>query len=606
MTTLPFVDIHTGDEPPADPAVDYKDVILRAEVTRSINSVGFWQIMLRNIGGGYHSTFHVQDYFRLDVNNIGDTLIKGRVDGPAVNLHDIDLESIWDEYVILGGVDNAQDLLFHNDFSYKYPANATNTIEFILDDVFTTRLAGLTNIDYPLIIPIELVGSFEFREGASFLGQIQELMRRAGYVFYVSDDLIGTHYRLICSRPANMGNTGLTFTSQLGNPLNNILGGVEYQVEDGDKLYNYVRLYGKAPMFDGYTEYNAPDWAPQQILAPLWGFPGTTDGVINDDATVKVDGWSIVAYNTPAANGHIGMRLDTSPVIRRYNYDYWDFTDGEIGVWALYDHTAAAPGTPGAGFPASQMSLYCSVEDSAHSQAFYFGDSALLYVDTWGWCSFRLGEKSKTGITNIADAWNRITGPELIWDEIISFEFTSGLPNFCRPSHLYIDGLSLPFAIRGEGPTTAVIPGEPAWYTDARTSQTAHRRRPYIDTWAHLRAQYTIQQSADQVLRHSTLPDIKKISFVTPGNIALRYPGRRMRINIPSMNILNQEYYSTKLHHIIEPNKDISGGYGFDWIVEVEALPTAGTSYDHSRLDTGPTYSASQRLGKSDAGIRGS
>ena len=116
--------------------------------------------------------FDVQDQFVIDVDALAATLMQGRVDGPGcVMPRGKDLQSDWDEYIIIRGVDQAQDLLFHNDFDYAYPdaETAAQQIKTVWNDVINVQLAGLTNITYaPPVGATPAVGSVEFREGTSF------------------------------------------------------------------------------------------------------------------------------------------------------------------------------------------------------------------------------------------------------------------------------------------------------------------------------------------------------------------------------------------------------------------------------------------------------
>ena len=101
---------------------DRRADVLRVELWRTVSAVGNWVATLRNINGAYNGVFDVQDQFVIDVDALAATLMQGRVDGPeCVMPRGNDLESDWDEYVIIRGVDQAQDLLFHNDFEYLYP-----------------------------------------------------------------------------------------------------------------------------------------------------------------------------------------------------------------------------------------------------------------------------------------------------------------------------------------------------------------------------------------------------------------------------------------------------------------------------------------------------
>ena len=563
---------------------DRRAHLLRIEIDRSINSVGTWAAFLRNPGGIYNGVFDVQDRVEIGANT--HDLLYGYVDGPAVELMGRDLESDWDEYVTLRGVDDAQDLLLHNDLAFNYP-NIAQDLDDVLDNVINTQLDAISAspIWYTPRAGTPVVGACEFKAGTSFLTQLQELIRGAGYLFYVNDD---TFELKIGSALAGVSSTAVVARSRLNDTTNTIIDRVIYQERDGDKLYNYVKLYGKAPMDDGYTEYNAAAWAVSVI--------GSSVAVL-DNTTITAGGksdYSLVTYNANPvpATGWLGMKL-TNPV---FNYNYWDLTKGSIGVWARYDNTAGAPGTPGAGNLLTEGWLHCYLTDTAGNVVIYVGsDSSHLYENHWGYCTFPLGESSFTAaISN--NNWHLHVGVTFLWDSVRTIEFIlyNGAFPLLGASHLYIDGLSLPFPILGfarDGP-------------GAGTSEAKYRRRPYDDTWAHITTQNTIQNAADNFLLQSKLSSINKVKFVIPGDYRIRYAGQTFTLDIPSLGVNNSIYYATNLKHIIEPYVDVSGGFSFDWITEVEGVPTTVTGYDTMRLRSGPSYSAIHVSQRDGAGIR--
>lgn len=540
--------------------------LTRVELWRTVSGIGTWMALLRNPSGVYNATFDVQDSMEVAVN--GNTLMKGFVDGPAVTLRGRDLESIWDEYVILKGVDRAQDLGFHSDFEYEYP-DTSQQIKAVLDDVINTQLAGLTDITYTAPVgATPAVGSFEFREGASLLSEFQDLHKRAGYVFYVDDA-----YDLKNGAPGFDG-TGLTLTSVAGSASNNILGVVDYRTRDGDKHYNYIKIYGKNPCFDLYTELNAADWT-----SPLGSGP------IDDTATVRVGNYSQVVYGANPVTSGLSHQL-ALPV---YNYTLWDFSKGQIGIWAKYNNTPGAPGTPGSGNAGVDEYVTCRLIDSAGAIADYYGESSLLYRGDYGFCTFPLGEKFQTGVASVVDQWCVNLASDFLWDEVVSMEFSLGSSTL-KPSHFWIDGISLP------------IPG--IAFAENAGAQGNYRKRPYIDTYAHLRSQNALQAAADSLLAQSESTVIDKISLLTQGNHLLRYAGQSFDLNIPALGINTEVFYITQLHHIIEPYVDVSSGFGFDWVTEIEAVPTSGVSYDMSRLHIGGMSSTSQQVDRSSMGLR--
>ena len=567
--------------------VDRRTHLLRVEINRTVNSVGTWAAFLRNPAGVYTGVFDVQN--RVEVAANSQDLLYGYVDGPAVELMGKDLESSWDEYVTLRGVDDSQDLLFRNDLAVNYP-DTTQDLDDVLDDVINTQLDAVSAspIWYTPRLGTPVVGAFEFKAGTSFLTQLQELMRlgattTGGYLFYVDDN---TFELKIGSALAGVTATAVVARSILNDPTNNIIDRVIYQERDGDKLYNYVKLYGKNPQQDAYTEQNANSWA----VSPI----GSSVAVL-DDSTTTLGGrsqWSLVVYNDATTTSCIGMKL-TNPV---FNYNVWDLSSGEIVVWARYDNTAGAPGAPDAGSAGADDYIFCLLTDTAANQIIYYGESSFLYREQWTKCTFPLGERSRGWIGFLVDTWTNIVGTTFLWDNVRTIEFltgyTGGIP--AAASHLYIDGLMLPFPSLGfarDGP-------------GAGTSEALYRRRPYDDTWAHIGTQNAIQNAADNFLLQSKLSSINKVKFVIPGDYRLRYAGQTFTLDVPSIGVNSAIFYATNLKHIIEPYVDVSGGYGFDWVTEVEGVPTTITGYDAMRLRSGPSYSAIHTSQRDGAGLR--
>jgi hypothetical protein len=553
---------------------DRRDHVLRVELRRMLNSVGTWAATLRNINDVYRGILDVQDQFLIDINGIGNTLMQGRVDGQAVTRLGRDLESDWDEYVIVRGVDQAQDLLFHNDFDHYYPTT-TQDLDDVVNDIINVQLAAATNITYTPIAGTPVIGAIEFREGASFLGTLQEMFRTAGYLFYVDDTL-----RLRCGAPG-FSASGVILRSVAGDPTNNIINVVEIKERDGDKLYNYVKLYGKNPMFDGYTEFNASSWTFQ---------------VAGDDNqnNTRVGTYSQVAWNT----NPVSLPLEHVLAAPVFNYNSWDFTKGEIGVWAYYDNVVGTPGTPGVGGAGTPLPLGIRLTDAGGGLADYFGASTTLDRGEWGWCSFPLGERSIVAAAGVADQWCIPLG-SFDWSNVIEIIFS--LPRVGAPgnlaSHLYIDGITLPI------PCIAVS-------QDAIVSQPAYRRRPYIDHFPNYRTQNAIQEHADRFLAQHKDTGIDEIRLVCEGKLGLRYAGQSVTIYVPALGLFNPVdptsglvCYMTEITHTIEPYVDVSEGYGFDWITEVTAIPINGAVYDLSRLRIGPPYSAMQSGSRAGIGV---
>jgi hypothetical protein len=231
---------------------DRKANAIRAELWRDVNAVGRWLAILDNTGGTFNGIFDVQDQFLIDVD--GNTLMQGRVDSsPSVTLAGIDAEDIFGEKIVIRGVDQMQDFLFHNDLDNFYP-DTTQQIKAVLNDLINVGTIS-TNITYVLpAAATPVVGAIEFREGTSFLSTVQEMFRSVDWLFYVDDVLA------LQSGAPGFSATGAVVTSQLNNANNNVLGQVEYIERDGGKLYNRIKLFGKNPQFDAWTERNAASW----------------------------------------------------------------------------------------------------------------------------------------------------------------------------------------------------------------------------------------------------------------------------------------------------------------------------------------------------------
>ena len=157
-------------------------------------------------------------------------------------------------------------------------------------------------------------------------------------------------------------------------------------------------------------------------------------------------------------------------------------------------------------------------------------------------------------------------------------------------NYFIIDGITLPV------PCVSIIENVPA--------QLAYRRRPYIDTWAHIRTQNALDNAAQTLLPQVDSTAISQVKLMTAGDYRLRYAGQSFDLDIPALGINSEVFYATSLHHVIEPYADVSGGFGFDWITEIEACPTSGITYDYSRLRIGPTYGASQLASRLGVGTR--
>ena len=538
--------------------------VVTAEWWRTVNAVGRCMLILRNTDQKYNGVFDVQDTITItitDPDGNNSTVFRGVVDGPAVTLIGQDLEAPWEEYVVVRGVDRAQDLLFHNDFEGFYP-DSNNRIAEILGDLFDVPKAISTNIFYDEVAAggaTPIIGSTEFRKGSSFLSAYQEVMRRAEWVSYVDDALT-----LRAGAPG-FSDTGEILTNVGAD--RNIIETSELLERDGGKLYNYIELTGKNPSFDVYTEQNASSWS---------SLPGTTleDNINN----VKVGTYSQRLYNSIAAATVLSHRL----IAAIFNYTTWDLTKGDIAMWAYYDNQAAGGGfAPGAGGAGATERVRCRLLDTAGGLVDYFGTSSLLYRGEWGWISFPLGENTDNVGASAANKWfYPFVAGDFDWENVEQIWFTLPEGAGGRPSNFFIDGISFPFS--------GVAVAEDA------VSQAAYRRRPLPLGVPHLRSQNTMESKATQLLAHHKDSNISHLKLPLKGNLNLHYAGQSVTVNIPKFTLNNAIFYMTEVHHLCTPQSDVTGGYAFDYITEVDLAPIGGIAYDKSRYGDGQVYSSTQ------------
>lgn len=547
--------------------IDLEDII-RAEVWRTLNGVGNWLVIADNADGKYNALtgIDIQGEFHLEICD--STLMKGRIDGPGVTLSVFDAESDFREIVQIQGVDQAQDLLFHNDFEHTY-SHTSPLIGALLDDIINTRIGyggatGQTNIAYTDPGGTFTIGPIEFRSGGSFLGTIQDMHHAANYVFYVDDDL-----NLQSGIPGSWS-SGVTTRCVEGDPSNNVIRFIEWNRRGGDKLYNYVMLYGKNPQFDAYTERNASDWTG-------------INGVLSDDiTTVRVDNYSLRISWTAGAQ----PRFELDFTGGKFNYTSLDFTKGEIGCWFYYETR------PGVGpIEYAMISLY-----DGTNWITYYGDSMRVYDDEWNWINAPLGE-SHTGAAVPPPFTNNAWYPPVAgfrWDAVTTIRIYMYVAPAAAFAHeLYIDGLTMPVPAIGVAQDI--------------TSQTTYRRRPLPLSTTNLRHQNAIQRQTEDLLAHHKDSNINHIALMCPLEPRLRYAGQGVIINIPNLSINNESYYLTSIHHVIEPRVDVSGGFGFDCVTEFTAAPVAGVdehAYDSKRLSSEPIISSWNLAERGGTGLR--
>ena len=549
--------------------------VLRVEWWRTVNAVGSCNIILRNTAGKYNGVFDVQDTIAIaltDIDGNNAVMFRGRVDGEkAVTLKAIDGESIWDEYVIVKGVDMWQDVLFHNDFDKAYPSVLTQ-IKDVLGDLFDWPKEISTNISYTTPLGnTPVVGSTEFREGTSFLSTLQDTLQKAEWVSY-------------CDDAANLraGAPGFSATAEILTNTGadkNIIDKVDLSESDGGKLYNYIKIRGKNPTFDVYTEENLTN-----VATTGWTVRPLGNG-LNSSTRVRVGAYSNRAYNTnPLTTLRPLSHVLTCPV---FNYDSFDFSKGEIGCWAYVDNQPAGGGAePAAGTAPNPTTIAFELTDSSMNVARYYGDSTRRYLGYWGWISAPLGEEFHTGAFSGANQWLCLPGVDFDWTEVIEIRITCPLqtpiPVLNVPSNFYIDGITLPISAIG----FAEVAGG--------ASASVYRKRPLVIPMTHISHQNALQGKAEQLLEQHQATNINYLALRVKGNLNLLYAGQSYTVTIPELGLNNAIFYAIQIHHVVEPRVDVSNGFGFDYITEIEGAPIYGVAYDMSRLGDRQIYSPTQ------------
>jgi hypothetical protein len=386
----------------------------------------------------------------------------------------------------------------------------------------------------------------------------------------------------------------------LNNANNNVLGQVEYIEWDGGKLYNRIKLFGKNPQFDAWTERNAASWTT------IFG----GNNPVDDTTTVRVGTYSqVVANNNP-----VNVALVHAISLPLFNYTSFDLSKGKIGAWCRYDNDAGAPGSPGAGAAPGSLRVELKLIDINGRFIQFFGPQlavgytkrsggSRIYEDEWGWCEWTMGEETQGAVAALADAWFQ-GGPAGVfdWSQVTDVEFwlpRASLPGN-QPSHFYLDGLTFPLPPIARAPLTTLEP---------TASQNAYRVRPLILNMPNIRTQNALQAKADSILGQHDDSGINFVKFTIIGNPNFRYAGQSFDIFIPDLGIDDGAggalvFYATSIHHVIEPKVDVSGGFGYDWITEVEGVPTSGVAFDHARLGPRALFSSYQVGMNAGTGIR--
>jgi hypothetical protein len=509
-------------------------------INRRINAVGDMTLQLDNTAGTYDDLLSPEhQYIYLDLG--GSRFWYGHVHN--VDSVGRDDKGRWEKHVEVQAWDQAEELTFKDDFEKTYNV-ADQTLDDVLDDVLNHALTWNHIIYSQGTCPDLPVGSFEKKEGQSLLTFLQELHRSVDCLFYVDDSGYFRSQSL-----AGISPSGVTLSR------GNLVSEVRFRRMDADKLYNYVKLYGKNPLFDAWTDLNASSW----------------DGLFTpeDDTSTKRVGVASVKTTRTSGTSSPNLELDFSSGL--FNYTSLDLTKGEIGMWVRYDGVSAL----------SPRAIRVQLYDGSNTINYYSGNVSLFitsqvnrtqaYKDYWSWITVPLGVQPDTS-TNICDHWWPVPlSGEFDWANVekinIQYEQASSSD---YPDNFWVDGLCLPvapIAIASDGPFG-----------------TAKERRPLVASRADLRTQMAIQRAADTLLLQHKSPAIDAITGRFAGDTELRYAGLGFVADFP-MDISSLDFYVSRLVHTIAPYQDVAKGW--DHIMDVEGVLLNVRAYDMSRLSPG-------------------
>jgi len=532
MTTITALNIDGSDR-----KADHLGAI---NINRRMNAVGDMTFLLDNMEGTYDDILSPEhQYVYLDLGS--QRFWYGHIHN--VDSVGRDDKGRWEKLVEVQAWDQAEELTFKDDFEKTYNASG-QTLEDILDDVFNHALTWNHIIYTPESCPDVSVGAFEKKEGQSLLTFLQEVHRSVDCLFYVDD-----------SGYFKSKSLGDITSSGVALSRSNLIGDVRFRRMDADKLYNYVKLYGKNPLFDAWTDLNAASWGG--AFTP------------EDDTVVRRVG--IASVKTTRTSGTTSPYLELDFGTGLFNYTCLDLTKGEIGMWVRYE------GASSLNPRAIRIQLY----DGSNTINYYSGDVSLFitsqinrtqaYKGYWSWITVPLGVQPDTS-TNICDHWWPVpVSGEFDWANIesikIQYEQASSSD---YPDIFWIDGLSLPIApiaIASDGPFG-----------------TAKERRPLVASRADIRTQLAIQRAADTLLLQHKSPAVDALTGRFAGDVALRYAGLGFVADFP-MDISSLDFYASRVVHTIAPYQDIAKGW--DHVMDVEGVRLSERAYDLSRLSPG-------------------
>ena len=321
---------------------------------------------------------------------------------------------------------------------------------------------------------------FEKKEGTSLLSFLQELHRSVDCVFYVDDSGYFKSKSL-----GLIEDSGVTLNRSL------LTGEVRFRRQSADKLYNWVKVVGKNPQFDAYTELNAESWGSN--FTP------------EDDTTDKRVGSASVKSTRTSGTTPPYLELDFSQAGGLFNYTSLDLTKGEIGCWVKYSGASAQ----------SPKAIRFQISDGSNTINFYSGNVSLAitsqinrtqaYSGYWSWVTAPVGVQPDTNVNWCDHWWPMPLEGDFDWSHVesirISYEQASAAD---YPDSFWIDGLTLP--------VPAIAIAEEGSYG------TANERRELVTSRTDLRSQKALQRAADTLLAQHQNPQIDAMKGVFAGN----------------------------------------------------------------------------------------
>ncbi len=599
MTTLSELSINGTDRK--------SDHFSPIKITRRMNAVGDIEFLLDNDAGTYDSLIDPEhDPIEVDINS--NRIFYGHV-YDADHIAE-DKQSRFKKFVKVSGRDQAEELLFFDDFEYEW-TDPDTTIQDVLDDIFNNLGLTFYHIQYSPV-GSTTIGAVEKKDGQSLLAFLQEIHKNAGYCFYVSDLASGYKGDFVSKALASLNSTGVTLSRT------NLVGDALIRKKTGAKLYNYIKLYGKNPQFDAWTEFTASNW--------------DSDGSSLADETshIRVGKASIKATSLVSGDK---FTLDFASTL--FNYTSLNLAKGDFGLWTFYQ-----------GDPSPSNTWRLILQDVYGKEIHYEGVRTTIYENYWGWISGPIGISLEKGASIGSDKWFPV------WDKVTSADFTSLAIDADNGSGRAVltAASGTPFNTWEAGDTIIIWNAEDTGnngvyviysvtstvltLTTALAQDNAEDTSIEIDRsfdWEHIevvsvqtegqpdfalidgltlpvaplsiysqvsysdtdpkralvlqRPDITTQNALDKLT--AKLYDAHKDGSINlvkaqmKGNTSLVYGGTTLTVNIANL-VSSDTYYINELTHVICPRMNM--GYGHDFLTSIEAVKVDSVAYDLMRL----------------------